>query len=264
MIRDQLQRELNIKDVPKRIISLVPSQTELLVALGLEENIVGITKFCVHPEHLRKSKTVVGGTKKVHFDKIRDLKADIILCNKEENTLEMVLDLEKIAPVHVSEIINFEDVLNLIEMYGKLFDRSQEANQLNLNLRKEKKEFEKEIPVIPKRVAYFIWRGPWMVAGGDTFINSLLKLNGWENVFENKESRYPEITLVELKDLKPDLILLSSEPFPFKEKHFEEIRQICNVRVELVDGEYFSWYGSRLIPAFAYFKKLQKLLSGSL
>lgn len=264
MIKDQLQRELNIKGVPKRIISLVPSQTELLVALGLEENIVGITKFCVHPEYLRKSKTVVGGTKKVHFDKIRDLNSDIILCNKEENTEEMVLELEKIAPVHVSEIINFEDVLNLIEMYGMLFDRSEEANQLNLKLQKEKREFEKEIPVIPGKVAYFIWRAPWMVAGGDTFINSLLKLNGWENVFENKKSRYPEIDLEELKDLKPDLILLSSEPYPFKENHIEELRQFCNVRIELVDGEYFSWYGSRLLPAFDYFKKFQKLLLESL
>jgi len=263
MIRDQLQRELNIKAVPKRIVSLVPSQTELLVALGLEENIVGITKFCVHPEYLRKSKSIVGGTKKVHFEKIRELNPDIILCNKEENTLEMVLELEKIAPVHVSEIIDFEDVLNLIEMYGKLFDRSQEANQLNLKLQDKKRKFEKEIPVIQKKVAYFIWRGPWMVAGGNTFINSQLRLNGWENIFENKESRYPEITVEELKDLKLDLILLSSEPYPFKEKHVEEIRQICNVRVELVDGEYFSWYGSRLIPAFDYFKKLQKLLSGS-
>ena len=259
-----MHRELNIKAVPKRIISLVPSQTELLVALGLEENIVGITKFCVHPDHLRKSKTIVGGTKKVHFDKIRDLNPEIILCNKEENTLEMVMELEKIAPVHVSEIIGFEDVLNLIEMYGKLFDRDREANQLILKLRKEKKEFEKEIPIIPKKVAYFIWRDPWMVAGGDTFINSLLKLNGWENIFENKESRYPEIIVEELKDLKPDLILLSSEPFPFKEKHVEEMRQICNARIELVDGEYFSWYGSRLIRAFDYFKKLQKLLSSSL
>ena len=264
MIRDQLQRELNIKAVPKRIVSLVPSQTELLVALGLEENIVGITKFCVHPEHLSKSKSIVGGTKKVHFEKIRELNPDIILCNKEENTLEMVLELEKIAPVHVSEIIDFEDVLNLIEMYGKLFDRSQGANQLNLKLQDKKRKFEKEIPVIQKKVAYFIWRGPWMVAGGNTFINSQLKLNGWENIFENKESRYPEITVEELKDLKLDLILLSSEPYPFKEKHVEEIRQICNVRVELVDGEYFSWYGSRLIPAFDYFKKLQKLLSGFL
>lgn len=264
MIRDQLKRELNIKAVPKRIISLVPSQTELLVALGLEENIVGITKFCVHPDHLRKSKTVVGGTKKVHFDKIRDLNADIILCNKEENTLEMVLELEKIAPVHVSEIIDFEDVLNLIEIYGKLFDRTQKANQLIKKLLNKKREFENEIPMIPKKVAYFIWREPWMVAGRDTFINSLLKLNGWKNVFENKPGRYPEIDLKELKNLKPDLILLSSEPYPFKEKHIEEIRQICNAPIELVDGEYFSWYGARLIPAFEYFKKFQKLLSESL
>jgi ABC-type Fe3+-hydroxamate transport system substrate-binding protein len=149
-------------------------------------------------------------------------------------------------------------------MYGNLFDRSEEANQLNLKLQKEKREFEKGIPVIPCKVAYFIWQEPWMVAGRDTFINSLLKLNGWENVFENNESRYPEIKLEELKRLQPDLILLSSEPYPFKEKHAEKLRQICNARVELVDGEYFSWYGSRLIPAFAYFKKFKHLLSGSL
>lgn len=261
MIRDQLQRELDMKSVPKRIISLVPSQTELLVTLGLEEHIVGITKFCVHPAHLRKSKVVVGGTKKVHFDKIRELNPEIILCNKEENTLEMVLELEKIAPVHVSEIIDIEDALQLIEMYGKLFDRTQEANHLNLKLRKKKSEFENEIPGLPKKVAYFIWRDPWMVAGGDTFINSLLKLNGWENVFENNPGRYPEIKPEELRSLEPDLILLSSEPYPFQEKHVEEMRQICPAHIELVDGEYFSWYGSRLIPAFDYFKKFQKLLS---
>ena len=264
MIRDQLQRELNIKAVPKRIVSLVPSQTELLVTLGLEENIVGITKFCVHPEHLRKSKTVVGGTKKVNFDKIRNLNPELILCNKEENTEEMVLELEKIAPVHISEIIYFEDVLNLIEMYGNLFTCSQTATRLNLKLRKKKRDFEKEILPISRKVAYFIWREPWMVAGGDTFINSMLKLNEWENVFENKQGRYPEIDLEELKSLKPDLILLSSEPYPFKEKHIQELRQICDIPVELVDGEYFSWYGSRMIPAFDYFKKFQKLLFESL
>ena len=264
MIRDQLQRELNIKAVPKRIVSLVPSQTELLVTLGLEENIVGITKFCVHPEHLRKSKTVVGGTKKVNFDKIRNLNPDLILCNKDENTEEMVLELEKIAPVHISEIIYFEDVLNLIEMYGNLFTCSQTATRLNLKLWKKKRDFEKEILPISRKVAYFIWREPWMVAGGDTFINSMLKLNEWENVFENKQGRYPEIDLEELKSLKPDLILLSSEPYPFKEKHIQELRQICDIPVELVDGEYFSWYGSRMIPAFDYFKKFQKLLFESL
>ncbi len=264
MIRNFLQRELEIKAVPKRIISLVPSQTELLVALGLEENIVGITKFCVHPAHLRKSKTLVGGTKKVNLGKIRELHPDIILCNKEENTLEMVRELEKIAPVHISVINGLEDVSGLIQRYGKIFDRTAQANQLNLRLEKKKVEFEREIPRTPARVAYFIWREPWMVAGGDTFINSLLGLNGWENVFENKQGRYPEIPLEELKILKPDLILLSSEPFPFKEKHIEELRSFGNARIELVDGEYFSWYGARSIPAFDYFKKLHKLLSGFL
>ncbi len=120
-MKDQLGREVILEGVPKRIISLVPSQTELLCYLGLEASIVGITKFCVHPENLRKEKKIVGGTKNVHFDRIRDLSPDIILCNKEENTLEMVLELEKIAPVHISNVISLEDTYQLISQYGEIF-----------------------------------------------------------------------------------------------------------------------------------------------
>src|SRR5690606_15229799 len=126
-MKDQLHRPLLLEKTPKRIISLVPSQTELLVDLGLESSIVGVTKFCVHPIHIKEEKVIVGGTKQVHFDKIRDLKPDIILCNKEENTKEMILELEKIATVHISDIYTIDDTLELIELYGDLFLKKDAA-----------------------------------------------------------------------------------------------------------------------------------------
>jgi iron complex transport system substrate-binding protein len=246
----------------RRIVSLVPSQTELLCDLGLENELVGVTKFCVHPAHIRKSSKVVGGTKEVHLDKIRELRPDIILCNKEENTEGMVAKLEEIAPVHVSDVITFEDSLELIAQYGEIFEVEHLTFRLIEELEEAKTGFQESLPKVKKlKVAYFIWREPWMVAGDDTFINTLLEINGWENIFKAKGDRYPALHLKDLESLQPDLVLLSSEPFPFKEKHQEEISNYSNGRIELVDGEFFSWYGSRLLPAFDYFRKFQMKLS---
>lgn len=263
LIRDQLQREITILKPLLRIVSLVPSQTELLVDLGLKENLVGITKFCVHPAYLRKNIPVVGGTKKIKIDKIKALKPDIILCNKEENTQEMVQELEKIAPVHVSDIIEISDALELIEMYGDLFNKKQEAQVLVREIERKLIIFT-ALPKRKLRVAYFIWRDPWMVAGGNTFINSLLELNGWENIFAGHRDRYPVIEPEELKRVSADLILLSSEPFPFKETHTKEIENFSKGRIAFANGEYFSWYGSRLLQAIDYFQQFQKHLSNSL
>lgn len=263
IIKDQLQRELRFEKVPQRIVSLVPSQTELLVDLGLEDSIVGVTKFCVHPSHIKRTTTKVGGTKKVNFQKIKDLDPDIILCNKEENTKEMVEELEKIAPVHVSDIIDIGEALELIEQYGILFKKEKNALRLISKIRELLLELEEEI--FPSRkVAYLIWRRPWMAAGSNTFINTLLKINGWKNVFGQGTSRYPEIELGDLEKLGTEVLLLSSEPFPFGDKHISEIQKEFNGKIELVDGEYFSWYGSRLIPAIQYFRKFQMKLSNSL
>ncbi|NRA94461.1 MAG: ABC transporter substrate-binding protein [Psychroserpens sp.] len=260
VIKDQLNRNLDISETPKRIISLVPSQTELLCHLGLEECLVGVTKFCVHPSYLRKNKKVVGGTKTVHFDKIQDLNPDIILCNKEENTKEMISQLEQIAPVHISDIYTLEDSLELIEMYGVLFDKEKESKHLVMSIRKEWKVFSKSIQNIPNQhVAYLIWKNPFMVAAENTFINEMLAVNSFENVFKGQE-RYPEITIDALIEKNPDQILLSSEPFPFKEKDLIELQQrIPNSKIRIVDGEAFSWYGSRLLKSFEYFKTLHVL-----
>ena len=242
-------------------MSLVPSQTELLVDLGLEETIVGVTKFCVHPKHLRKEKTVVGGTKQVYFDKIKALKPDIILCNKEENTKEMISELEKIAPVHISDIYTIEDSLELIKMYGDLFNKTENANTIVDEISIKLNAFDELKSKHPKlKVAYFIWKNPWMVAGNQTFINEMLSINNFENVYQDV-NRYPEITLSELKERQPDVVLLSSEPYPFKDSDIDEFKSACpDIKVNIVDGEAFSWYGSRLLKAFDYFEELQKII----
>ncbi|QTE23763.1 ABC transporter substrate-binding protein [Polaribacter cellanae] len=255
--KDQINNVFELKKTPKRIISLVPSQTELLVDLGLENCIVGVTKFCVHPKNIRKTTTVVGGTKTIHIDKIKALKPDIILCNKEENTKEIVEICQKIAPTHVSDIYTINDSIEVIKQYGAIFSKQKEAQNLVLKLHAILEDFNQFIKNKPTlKVIYFIWKNPWMIAGNTTFINYLLALNNFKNVYENLP-RYPEITIENLKE--SDLILLSSEPYPFKDKHIVEIKKYAkNAKIILVDGEYFSWYGSRLLKAFDYFKELRK------
>ncbi|RNC86737.1 MAG: cobalamin-binding protein [Winogradskyella sp.] len=255
--KDQLNREIHLPKKPKRIVSLVPSQTELLVDLGLIDSIVGITKFCVHPKELRKQKEVVGGTKQVKVDKIAELKPDIILCNKEENSLEIIQNLRTIAPIHISDIYNLEDCFELIEMYGELFEVQNKAEDIVNDIRQERESYKTKYTAQAKhKVAYFIWKEPWMVAASNTFINTMLKEANFENVFES-EKRYPELSLSHPKLVEADAILLSSEPYPFKEKHIEELQSIFPKKTIItVDGELFSWHGSRIKYSYQYFSKL--------
>ena len=259
--KDQLGRTISLMETPKRIISLNPSQTETIVNLGLEDNLVGITKFCIHPKQLRKYKTIVGGTKKVSFEKIRELNPDIILCNKEENTQEIVETLAKEFPVHVTDVATISDALEMITQYGLLFNKKVDAEKICAQISSHLTEFNTFlVKRTHKKTAYFIWRNPWMVVGGNTFIDYMLDLNKFKNVYQNKE-RYPMVTIEELKKQSIDYILLSSEPFPFKEQHSIELqKELPNAKIKLVDGEYFSWYGSRLLKAFDYFKELQQEL----
>lgn len=258
-VQDQLNRTIHLKETPKRIISLVPSQTELLCDLGLKSSLIGVTKFCVHPHDIKKEVTVVGGTKQINLEKIKALSPDIILCNKEENTKEIVEACELICNVHVSDIFTIEDSSELIKQYGDIFDRYKEAGGIITRINEEVDDFKgfvKNQPIL--KTAYFIWKTPFMVAGSNTFINYLLKLNKFENVYGDRE-RYPEINLDENHINKiVQVVLLSSEPFPFKEKHkrfFQE--KYPTSKIVLVDGEMFSWYGSRLLKAFRYFKQLR-------
>lgn len=252
---DQLSRAVEINWPPQRIISLVPSQTELLYALGLEQEVVGLTKFCVHPQEWRKQKQVVGGTKKLHLDKIRTLQPDLIIGNKEENEQSSVEALMQEFPVWMSDIFSLEDSLQMIRQVGALTNREEEAAKLVVHI---VKGFA-EMPKVPSITAlYLIWRKPWMGAGSNTFIHHMLELNGFRNALED-QPRYPELSEDVMQALNPQVVLLSSEPYPFKEKHLAELQVLLpQSKLLLVDGEMFSWYGSRLLKAPAYFKEVQE------
>jgi len=258
---DQMGRELTINFPPKRIISVVPSQTELLFDLGLDKEIIGLTKFCIHPIEKFAERTKVGGTKKLNIDLIKDLKPDLIIGNKEENTQRDIEELAAYFPVWMSDIYTLNDAMKTISQIGELVDREPEASYLNHLISAGFNDL-KTLALqhhIDKKVAYLIWRKPYMAAAKNTFIDDILLMNGMTNVI--KQDRYPEITLDELKTLNCDLILLSSEPYPFNEKHIEEIKAVIpNAKIMLVDGEMFSWYGSRLVKAVQYFFEFQKEL----
>ncbi|WP_339624617.1 helical backbone metal receptor [uncultured Winogradskyella sp.] len=257
--KDQLNREIQLVKIPQRIVSLVPSQTELLVDLGLETLLVGVTKFCVHPKHLRMSKVVVGGTKQINIEKIIALKPDVILCNKEENSKDIIDALEGVAPIHISDIYTLNNTYELITMYGDIFEVEEKALRLIINIRNQNTQLQDVIKNKPKlKVAYFIWKKPWMVAASKTFIDAMLGEAGFINVFSN-EKRYPETDLEHNKLEDADLIFLSSEPFPFKEKHILDLKtRFPKKDIKIVDGELFSWYGSRLLKSFDYFTTLHK------
>lgn len=257
-MRDQLGQLFEFEKVPVRIVSLVPSQTELLYDLGLEQQLVGITKFCVHPRHLKAVTTIVGGTKKVNVEKIRALNPDIVIANKEENTLDIVESLRSVCPVWVTDIKTIEDNFQMIADFGALFNRRTEAKKWIDKIAFGLDDFRRFVAQKPiKKAAYFIWKDPWMVAGADTFINEMLQLNRFENIYAS-HARYPEVELSKLRlDGDPDLIFLSSEPYPFKEEDAFEIGRFTHhAKTIFVDGEMFSWYGTRLHKAFGYFKKL--------
>lgn len=258
---DQLGNTITINYPPKRIVSIVPSQTELLFDLGLDDEVIGITKFCIHPIEKFASKTKIGGTKKLLIEKIRDLKPDLIIGNKEENTQSEVELLMQEFPVWMSDISNLEEAMLTITQIGELVDRAPEAAYLNHLINAGFKDLQ-TLAVeknINQTVAYLIWKDPYMFAGKDTFIDDILRKIGLNNVIQL--SRYPVLELANLSTLNPKLVFLSSEPYPFKQKHIEEIElMLPNAKVMLVDGEMFSWYGSRLVKAVNYLFHLQNEL----
>ena len=241
---------------PKRIISLVPSITELLFDLGLEEETVGITKFCVRPEEWFRSKTRVGGTKNADLEKITALQPELILCNKEENTREQVEALAALFPVYLSDINTFDDALQMIKDVGAL---TAKAPQADVVAKKISAQFVSAL-FSPEhiRTAYLIWKDPYMAAGGDTFISSMMQKAGFENIFA-AETRYPQADLKDIAMRNPELVLLSSEPYPFKEKHIAAVKTIMpDAEIMLADGEMFSWYGSRMLLSASYFDTLKR------
>jgi ABC-type Fe3+-hydroxamate transport system substrate-binding protein len=257
LFKDQLNNSVSINSPPRRIVSLVPSQTELLFDLGLDNEIVGITKFCSYPAEKTKSKIKIGGTKNFNIEKIREIGPDLIIANKEENYKEGVLTLQEQFPVWTSDINNLEDAIEMILSLGEITGRETESGSIAAKIKSDFKSFK---PKKTYKVAYFIWQSPYMVAGGDTFINYLLKACGFINVFEHLK-RYPVLTEEQIRASHPDVILLSSEPYPFQNRHVPQFMKLCpGSAVKTVDGEIFSWYGSRLLHCVSYFEKLQSAL----
>ncbi len=251
-----LQKTTELNYIPKRIISLVPSQTELLSGLGLEAETVGITKFCVHPNTWFKTKTRVGGTKTINLKTIDELQPDLIIANKEENVKGQIEQLAMKYPVWLTDVNNLEEALQMIAHIGTLTGKGEKASAL---IGQIKNAFE-ALPKMkkPVRTAYLIWQKPYMTIGGDTFINDMLQQCGFQNIYADK-TRYPELAITELETANCQLLLLSSEPYPFKQKHVDELKiQLPQTTILLVDGEFFSWYGSRLLKAPEYFSNLIK------
>jgi ABC-type Fe3+-hydroxamate transport system substrate-binding protein len=260
LFEDQAGRTIVLDKLPQRIISIVPSQTELLYDLGLDKEVIGITKFCVHPEKWFRNKTRVGGTKQLNIEKIHELRPDLIIANKEENVKEQVEELEKHYPVWISDVNNLEDARHMIHAIGKIVGKEQSSLEMIGNIKSNFQKPDSRLTTNDSRLktCYLIWHDPYMTIGGDTFINSMLEAAGFENVFKN-QCRYPEITIETIRQENIDLILLSSEPFPFKEKHIDELKTAgIKAQCLLVNGEIFSWYGSRMLKAPAYFLSLRE------
>lgn len=254
---DQMGRTVELRSFPQRIISLVPSQTELLHDLGLGDCVVGITKFCIHPDSWFRQKTRVGGTKNLDLQKIQALNPDLIIGNKEENEEEQIRMLMENFTVWMSDIQELDAALKMILQVGEITGASEKAQTIMQNIDAGFRELRRDEWIEKKRVAYLIWKDPIMLAGKETFIDHLIGRGPWKNVALELDGRYPEVSLETLRSLEPEIVFLSSEPFPFKEKHVLEFTALFpSARVMPVDGEMFSWYGSRLLQTPAYLQQL--------
>lgn len=257
-VTDHVGRTVTYDFPPQRMISLCPSLTDTLFALGLGDRMVGRTQFCIHPAEQVEEVRRVGGTKQIKPDVIEEVAPTLIIAEKEENPKEMVESLAKNYPVYVTDVESYEDALRMIEDLGQITGTEMAAQGM---VREIETAFASLRPIQPLRVAYFIWQKPYMVAGHHTYIHSLLTKCGLVNVFAEAEGRYPTVTEEEIRIAKPDVILLSSEPFPFQKAHQDAFYDMFpDSKTILVDGEMFSWYGVHMKEAAAYFIELLSML----
>lgn len=262
--QDDLGREVRIHHwPPRRIISLCPSQTETLYTLGLDQEIAGVTEWCVRPEQKAPHTISIGGTKKPDIKKIRDLVPDLVIAEKEENDRESIEAISTFAPVYVTDVTDQLSALRMIATLGEITGRSLEAVKLIASIAGNWRKFP--TMKVPLRVVYLIWRKPWMAAGYNTYISHILEIFGVRNLALDLPGRYPEITAEWLQDVQPDWIMLADEPFPFSDKFIPELREVCrNARIDVVDGQMFSWYGARMLDLPDYLREIQgRLVSRS-
>lgn len=257
---DQMGRNLMVPDSARRIVSTVPSQTELLFDLGLGDRIVGRTKFCIHPKEFVGEIPIIGGTKNLHIPQIKELNPDLIIGNKEENEQDQILSLAADLPVWLSDIQTWDDGVNMILALSNLLGVENKGIEWTQKLKESKQNYTIPNHIKLARVLYLIWQDPIMAVGKNTYIDHMLSIFGVQNALSDYD-RYPELSEEEIRKITPTHIFLSSEPFPFKEKHISQYQRICpGAVITIVDGELFSWYGSRMLMSIEYFRKLSQLI----
>jgi len=262
-VTDQIGQTHYFNKPPQRVVSLVPSITYLLHRLDLDDVVLGITRFCKLPAHFKKSKTIIGGTKQVNFDKVKQLRPDLFIISKEENTKEIADALQSIAPVFVTDVYDCASNKALISSMGQIFDIPEKANLLQAQIDKAKSDLLAIRLQKTYKTLYFIWQNPWMTVGGDTFINQMMQLSGFQNIYADQK-RYPTVDLSSINSKNIDVILLSSEPFPFKEKHRNLLqKQFLHAKILLVEGEPFTWFGAYPDIGFRYLQNLLKTIANA-
>jgi len=248
-----------------RIVSLVPSITELVCDLGLAASLVGRTGFCVHPRAPLKRVPKVGGTKDIDLARLRRLEPTHVIVNVDENRREAVEEIARFAPhVIVTHPLGPLDNLPLYRLIGGVFGREAEAERLGERFERAYAACERAADgFVPERVIYLIWRKPWMTVSRDTYISRTLGLVNWLTVPETAADRYPEIALDETTLAGVGVVLASSEPFPFRARDVDALRALPELRgraVALIDGEMTSWYGSRAIAGLEYLPRFRRAL----
>lgn len=238
-----------------RIVCLVPSITELVCELGLADELVGRTGFCIHPWETVRTVPKVGGTKDIKLERIRELAPTHVIVNVDENRREDADALAEFVPhVVVTHPLGPLDNLDLYRLLGATFGREAQAERLC-------EDFERALDEVrartwaPQDVLYLIWRDPWMAVAPDTYIAQMLALVGWRSHPLHSEDRYPTVDLEECAG-RVDRVLLSSEPYHFKDRHVPEVAALApEAQVSLIDGEMTSWYGSRAIQGLRYLER---------
>lgn len=257
MILDALSQNFYPTDQYERIISLVPSTTETLYHLGVQDKLVGVTRYCVHPPEARANKVVVGGTKQLIWKKFDTLKADLVIGNKEENTKEIYESIsKKNVPYYVAFPQSIDEAIQDISNLGRLFNSSS-TDSIISSITNSRLAYS--CPHKHFTFAYLIWRNPWMTINSQTFIAQMLKEIGGINVYQDHKTRYPTITLEDLKEKSPDVVFLSSEPYPFGPEHYCDL-EASGIPASIVEinGEYSSWHGVRMRDAFPYLKDIRE------
>lgn len=251
-----------------RIISLCPSLTELVFDLGSGDELVGRTRFCIHPADRVGPVERVGGTKNPKIDRIIALAPDLVLMNEEENRAEDAEALRAAGiAVHASMPRTAEETAAMVRSIGGMIERGTAAESIARDIETRAARVRAGAATrAPVTFAYLIWRDPWMTVSDDTFVSALLSLPGGRNVFGAQAGRYPTISPDELSAADPDLVLLSSEPFPFREIHADELARLTGLsrgRFHLVDGELLSWHGSRTPRGIDYAEEVIAVGAGA-